>query len=84
MIVLGFPYGEPMTVKYYNYTTIYIARNPIFHKRIKHVGVDYDFARVATTSKNIYTIFSTLENELADIFTKPLGVNCFFLLYVTS
>lgn len=40
----------------------------------KQIKVDYYFVRYVVVLKKICTSFSTSENQLADIFTKPLGV----------
>ena len=46
LIEIGFPY-EPMSMYCVNQTAIYIASNPVFHEKTKHIEVDYHFIKNA-------------------------------------
>jgi hypothetical protein len=50
----------------------YLASNPIFHGRMKHVEVDYHFVRDRVLCKLIEVRFISMEDQVADGFTKPL------------
>ena len=55
-----------------NQSVIRLAKNPEFHKRTKHIDVQYHFIREKTISGEINPIYVQSEYQLADIFTKPL------------
>lgn len=42
---LGFTYNEPLPMHCDNQAAIYIANNPVFHERTKHIEVDCHFIR---------------------------------------
>jgi len=55
-----------------NQGCISIANNPSCHKRAKHIDIKYHFAREQNESNTICLEYISTENQLADIFTKPL------------
>jgi len=51
--------------------------NPVFHTRTKHVEVDYHFVRDRVAKKEIQICFISSQDQLADVFTKPLPTASF-------
>lgn len=60
-----------------NASAIRLVKNPEFHKRSKHIEVRYYFVRELYQNKNIDVKYVCSENQLGDIFTKPLSPNSF-------
>jgi hypothetical protein len=50
----------------------YLASNPIFHERMKHVEIDYHFARDCVIKKVLNVRFISTDDQVADRFTKAL------------
>jgi hypothetical protein len=53
-------------------STIELAKNPVHHERIKHIDVKYHFIREQVKEKKVELIHVGGEDQVADIFTKPL------------
>ena len=56
-----------------NTSAINLSKNPIQHSRTKHIEIRHHFLRDHTQKGDIVLQFIPTENQLADIFTKPLG-----------
>ena len=58
---------------YDNTSAINILKNPINHSQTKHIDIKHHFIRDHVQNGNIALEFVDTENQLADIFTKPLS-----------
>jgi hypothetical protein len=53
-------------------SAISVTKNPILHSKTKHIEVRYHFLRDNVEKGNIRLSFVPTQDQLADIFTKPL------------
>ena len=53
-----------------NMSSIYLAKNPKFHARSKHIEVQYHFVREKVLSKEVDIMHINTEWQVANIFTK--------------
>jgi transposase InsO family protein len=60
-----------------NQGAIAIAKNPEFHKRTKHIGVKYHAIRERFIQNLIEVKYVKTDENLADVFTKPLAPPAF-------
>jgi hypothetical protein len=63
-----------------NESAIRLANNPIEHSRTKHIDIRYHFLRDHQQKGDIDVYHISTENQLADIFTKPLDEKRFCML----
>ncbi|WVZ84372.1 hypothetical protein U9M48_031410 [Paspalum notatum var. saurae] len=61
-------------------STICVAKNPVLHSRTKHIDVRFHFLRDHYEKGDIDLVHVASENQLADIFTKPLEFGAFVRL----
>ena len=69
-------YGESQNkipIKCDNTSAINLTKNPIQHSRTKHVEIRHHFIRDHVENEDIILEYVPTENQLADIFTKPLN-----------
>lgn len=69
---IGCPCASETTLYVDNQSAIKLVKNPVFHKRTKHIDIRYHFIREKTESKEIKVEYVPSENQLVDIFTKPI------------
>lgn len=55
-----------------NRSAIFLTQNPISHKRVKHIELDYHFLRELVTAGKLHARFIPTKLQVADIFTKSL------------
>lgn len=60
-----------------NSSTIKLAKNPVFHRRSKHIDVRFHFLRNLTSDGLINLEYCGSKEQVADIMTKPLKLEQF-------
>jgi hypothetical protein len=60
-----------------NESAICMADNPVKHSRTKHIDIRYHFLRDHQQKGDIKIAYVNTQNQLADIFTKPLDEKAF-------
>ena len=72
-------YEQEEATKIYcdNNSAIALSKNPVFHKRSKHIDTRYHFIRELISNGEIYLEHCKSNDQYADIFTKPLGKKSF-------
>ncbi|KAK6131602.1 hypothetical protein DH2020_034616 [Rehmannia glutinosa] len=63
-----------------NISAINIAQNPVHHNRTKHIEIRHHFLRDCVSKRKIEISFVPSQDQLADIFTKPLSSETFALI----
>lgn len=63
---------EPVTLHCDNQSAIYIAKNPVFHDRTKHIEIDCHFTRDKVLEGLIQLSYLPTQHQLAYIITKVL------------
>jgi hypothetical protein len=67
--------SDPMVIHCDNLSSIQPAKNPVFHARTKHIEVHYHFVRERVLSGEVELQHVPTDRQIADIFTKPLGLD---------
>ena len=60
-----------------NTSAINLSKNPVQHSKTKHIEIRYHFIREHIANENIQLEYIGTENQVADIFTKPLSEDRF-------
>jgi len=85
---LGFPQENPTEIYIDNRSAIALAKNPVYHEQIKHIDTRHHFIREHVKNKEVELISCKTNDQVADIFTKPLKGETFiiikFMLGMTS
>lgn len=69
---LGVPGLTPVDLRCDNQAVIYIAKNPVYHERTKHIDLDCHFVREKFLDGLISLSHIPTRLQLADILTKVL------------
>ena len=72
---LGVPIKDPTSLYWDNMSNIYLARNPVFHARKKHIEVHYHFIQERVLAGDVDLQHISTNLQTADIFTKALGAD---------
>ena len=70
---MGFSSDKPLKMYCDNQAAMYIASNPMFHERTKHIEVDCHFISDMVMRKQVVTSFVRSSDQLGDILTKALN-----------
>ncbi len=62
-------------VIYYNFNSILLANNSIYHTKAKHIEVHYHFVEEKVLTKKIDLVHVDTKDQVVNIFTKALGIN---------
>ena len=52
-----------------------LAKNPVNHKRSKHIDIKYHFVRDEVSREKLYLLYVPSCENVADIFTKPVSID---------
>ena len=63
---------EPIEIREDNQGTIAMTRNPVGHKRTKHIDIRHHFVRESVQSGLIRVSYCASKDMLADVFTKAV------------
>jgi hypothetical protein len=74
---LHIPIKSPSSVYCDNASAIYLAHNPTFHERTKHIEIDCHVIREKIQKGIIHLLPVPSSSQLADVFTKPLHATSF-------
>ena len=64
---------DHILIKYDNTSVINLSKNPIQHSRTKHIDIRHHFLYDHVQNGDISLEFIDINNQLVDIFTKPLN-----------
>lgn len=76
-LITGLSFVESVKAKFYmdNQSAIRLIKNPVHHKRTKHIDVQYHFIR-EKFEENLFDLeYVCTDEQIADIFTKALNKN---------
>jgi Reverse transcriptase (RNA-dependent DNA polymerase) len=77
---LQLPISSPPILWCDNIGATFLAANPMFHARTKHMEIDYHFIRERVLTNSLQVKFICSRDQLADLLTKPLSTPRFLLI----
>jgi len=80
MTQIVFNLDVPIKIYVDNVSAINLAKNPVFHQRSKDIDTQYHFLRDQVRKNMIKLEYCRSEDQIVDIFTKPLKINAFIKL----
>jgi hypothetical protein len=69
---INFAQHEATSIYLNNKSAIELAKNSVHHERSKHIDVKFYFIREQVKEKKVELIHMSSDDQVADIFTKPL------------
>jgi hypothetical protein len=70
-------FEEPITIYYDNTRAISLSKNPVQHSKSKHIPIKYHYLRDRAENKNIKLEYVPTQEQVENIFTKPLNKDVF-------
>ena len=77
LMYFGYTTKEPILIFCDNNSAISLSKNSVFHQKSKHIDTRFHFIRELVKGGDISLKFCGSKEQLADIFTKPLGRDVF-------
>lgn len=68
---------DPILIRCDNSSAINIAKNLVMHSRTKHIAIKYHFLKEKVEGQEVRMEYVPTEEQVADIFTKPLPISTF-------
>ena len=68
---------DPNPIFYYNNSAIALSKNHVFHKKSKHIDTQFHSIRELVMNGEISIQFCKTQDQLENIFTKPLAWDTF-------
>ena len=68
---------EPTVIHCDNTSSISLSKNPVQHSKAKHIPIKYHYLRELVANKKIILEYIPTQEQVADLFTKPLNRDVF-------
>ena len=68
---------EPLKIYCDNSSSIKLSKNPVLHRRTKHIDVRYHYLRDLVNQGVVSLEFCGTKDQLADVMTKPMKLEDF-------
>ena len=63
-----------------NCSTINLSKNPVMHRRSKHIAIKYHFLRDLSKDGAVKLKYCATQDQIADIMTKPIKLDSYIKL----